>query len=326
MKHIRRFNEDLDKSTYLSAADKLNKLGGSHADRAKALKIHARDRDQEYDIHNLYYHEFKINYKQLGIAKNFRYKDMMLTNSDLYTIVDTKINDRVYNAQDGKAVLVNLQSAKTNDKISIELGFIKYKEKESPSIVNLQHPPVMGDAGIHDEGDEDEGEVGWVDEDEGEVGWVDDDDLDIDESEMDVVEDDGEAEEPAPKKKKNKFFFWKKENNRYKDYLGEINEDIYYKINEDVEEYDDYRDRPKKGDIFLYIRHIDDSPEAIRYVGGYDEDGDDYSGNTVNNFKFSRRIDALEFKRFILDWYKKDVDNFEFISEIKNLSINKLYE
>lgn len=43
-------------------------------------------------------------------------------------------------------------------------------------------------------------------------------------------------------------------------------------------------------------------------------------------FKFSRRIDALEFKRFILDWYKKDVDNFEFISEIKNLSINKLYE
>ena len=34
MKHIRRFNEDLDKSTYLSAADKLNRLGGTHTDRA----------------------------------------------------------------------------------------------------------------------------------------------------------------------------------------------------------------------------------------------------------------------------------------------------
>jgi hypothetical protein len=312
MKHIRSFNE-LNKSTYLSAADKLNKLGGTHADRAKALKIHARDRETEYDVHNLYYHEFKIFYKQLGFSERYKYKGMMLNDFDLYTIVDVKIKDpgndfryREYNAKYDKSILVNLQSSKTNDKISIELG-IK-EDKKSKSRILDNDDEIFNIGGDRLPGD---------DEDFNDIERIYDmDDEDLDDEDLDKYYDTGETDgevdeddENTKKKKKNKFFFWKKENNMYKDYIGEINE---------AEEEAEYEEDVKNGDLFLYIRHIDDSPNNDNEYYGDD-------GNTFNNnFKFSLRKDALEFKRFLMDWYKRD--NSEFISEIKRIAVNKLYE
>jgi hypothetical protein len=69
MKYIKTINE-LNKSTYLSAAKKLKDLGGSHKKRAEKLLKHSDKFGTESDVHNLHYHVFKINY--MGV--NGKYK------------------------------------------------------------------------------------------------------------------------------------------------------------------------------------------------------------------------------------------------------------
>jgi hypothetical protein len=62
MKYIKKFNEELNKSTYLSAANKLREMGGKNKiQRAEDLENHAKNHGDEYDIHNLHWHEFTIN-------------------------------------------------------------------------------------------------------------------------------------------------------------------------------------------------------------------------------------------------------------------------
>jgi hypothetical protein len=61
MKHLRKFNEELNKSTYISAANKLRKMGGnSKLQRAEELEKHAQENGDEYDIHNIHYHQFTL--------------------------------------------------------------------------------------------------------------------------------------------------------------------------------------------------------------------------------------------------------------------------
>lgn len=255
MKHIRRFNEELNKSTYLSAADKLSKLGGVHTNRSKALKIHARNMDNEYDVHNLYCYEFKIYYSQIGINKYKKYDDMMLTDFDFYTIVGADIETGVNGLKYNKLLLINLQSAKTNDKVRIELG-----------ITDTSDDMYEYEEDIEAENDDDD-EI------------YDTEDLDLNDA-------------------------WGYRKYYTKQELDDISNRIIRNLtNESKNVVQDL-------DVYFAIKHISD-------------DGDIYA-NTHNRFNFSSRTDALEFKRFILDWYKKD--NSDFISDIKNIPINYLYK
>lgn len=61
MKYIKKFNEELNKSTYISAAKKLREMGGdSKLQRAEELEKHAQENGDEYDIHNIHYHQFTL--------------------------------------------------------------------------------------------------------------------------------------------------------------------------------------------------------------------------------------------------------------------------
>lgn len=61
MRYLKKFNEELNKSTYISAANKLREMGGKNKlKRAEELENHAKENGKEYDIHNIHYHEFTI--------------------------------------------------------------------------------------------------------------------------------------------------------------------------------------------------------------------------------------------------------------------------
>ena len=61
MRYLKKFNEELNKSTYISDANKLREVGGKNKlKRAEELENHAKENGKEYDIHNIHYHEFTI--------------------------------------------------------------------------------------------------------------------------------------------------------------------------------------------------------------------------------------------------------------------------
>ena len=114
MKHIKLFQE-LNKSTYISAAKKLSELGGNHKKRAKELLKHGEDHGTEAFVNNLYQHEFELN------AKWNEYS----INDGGYQITDGKIKKTDYPQCNITITMYNDKG----DKKSITIG-IPYDEGE----------------------------------------------------------------------------------------------------------------------------------------------------------------------------------------------------
>lgn len=119
MKHLIKFNE-LKKTTYLSAADKLAELGGSHKDRAEKLRNFSKKHGEGVDIHNLHYHEFTFGEPPLHddsyVITDCRFQKK---NDDLFSCVYTVFVNEI---GDKKLISVIFLTSSNEDEEDLNLG------------------------------------------------------------------------------------------------------------------------------------------------------------------------------------------------------------
>lgn len=101
IKKWQEFNE-LNKSTYKSAAEKLFDLGGVHKERGEKILAHSRRAGLTDDIHNIHYHGFTISGEEKYMISRSWIKEA---------------SDR------GRFFINNILLSETGHKIGIDLDF-----------------------------------------------------------------------------------------------------------------------------------------------------------------------------------------------------------
>ena len=111
-------NEELNKETYLSAADKLRKMG--HTERAEKIETHAKTKNEVafITINNA---KYEVNESNIQIDDAFKTLNITLLN------VDNKADERLisinYKADDVK--VLGIEGIKDRREANVLFGFVK---------------------------------------------------------------------------------------------------------------------------------------------------------------------------------------------------------